>query len=207
MNQHEQHIHMVHRPAEYNLFGGLRILVPSDVYHPHVESSTFLLLETLPDVHGLDVLEIGGGSGALALSIKQRGARKVVATDISEKACAAMECNALVNGLDLDVRCGNLFEPVHDHERYALVIFNLPLLDKPVAAPSEVALCDPNGDLLNRFLAGVRGVCAPGGSALFTHASISAPLPLVTQGMLRIEKESFQYDGAIFRVLSWRNPG
>lgn len=96
MSLHEQHMNLVHQPAEYNHFHGLRILVPSEVYHPHEWSSTRLILQALPNVHGLNVLEVGGGSGALALWIKQRGAKNVVATDISEKACAAMECNAMV---------------------------------------------------------------------------------------------------------------
>ena len=66
MSLHEQHMAIVDRPAEYAIIDdGLRILVPSGVYHPHKWSSTRFLMGALPDVRGLDVLEVGGGSEAL----------------------------------------------------------------------------------------------------------------------------------------------
>ena len=210
MNSHDRHVAIVDSAAEYTDVEGLRILVPRGVYHPHEWSSTRFLLAALPDVHGFDVLEIGGGSGALALAIKQRGAAKVVATDISEKACAAMECNALLNNLDVDVRHGDMFDPLQDREQFDLVIFNLPLMNKPVASQTEVALCDPDGELLTRFLRGLPIVIKTGGQALFTHASISAPLPLDIPGRIQPVAETRrvgapQGDGCeIFRILWWR---
>ncbi|MBU2765586.1 methyltransferase [Acidithiobacillus ferrivorans] len=210
MTLHEQHIAIVGRAAEYADFEGLapgtglRILAPREVYHPHKWSSTRFLMTALPDVAGLDVLEIGGGSGALSLAIKQRGANRVVATDISEKACAAMECNALLNNLDIDVRHGDMFAPLQDREQFDLVIFNLPLLNKPVANQAEVALCDPDGELLNRFLRGLPAVTKPEGMALFTHANISAPLPLCIPGRIGTVTEMRRCGCEVFRVLWWR---
>jgi methylase of polypeptide subunit release factors len=205
MTLHDQHIAIVDRAADYANFDGLRILVPSEVYHPHEWSSTRFLLDALPDVQGLDVLEIGSGSGALALAVKRRGAKKVVATDISEKACAAMECNALLNRLDIDARHGDMFDPVRDGERFDLVIFNLPLMDKPILSRSEVALCDPDGELLARFLREVSEIVRPAGMALFTHASISAPLPLIATGHISPVAESRRESGELFRIFSWRH--
>ncbi len=215
MSLHDQHIAIVDSAAEYADFEGLapgtglRILVPREVYHPHEWSSTRFLMAALPDVTGLDVLEIGGGSGALALAIKQRGAAKVVATDISEKACATMECNALLNHLDIDVRHGDMFAPLKDGERFDLMIFNLPLMDKPIDYSAEVALCDPDGELLSRFLLGLPEVIKPEGAALFTHADISAPLPLGISGQVRVVAEMQRNDPAdckseTFRILWWR---
>ena len=65
MSLHEQHMAIVDSAAEYVDVEGLRILAPRGVYHPHKWSSTRFLLSALPEVHGLNVLEIGGGSGAL----------------------------------------------------------------------------------------------------------------------------------------------
>uniref|UniRef100_E6QGP4 Methyltransferase small domain-containing protein n=1 Tax=mine drainage metagenome TaxID=410659 RepID=E6QGP4_9ZZZZ len=209
MSLHEQHIAIVDNAAEYADVEGLRILVPSGVYHPHEWSSTRFLLAALPDVAGLDVLEIGGGSGALSLAIKQRGANRVVATDISERACAAMECNALLNDLDIDVRQGDMFaplqgaNPLNDGERFDLVIFNLPLMDKPIVGRAEVALCDPGGRLLTGFLRGLPNVTKPAGMALFTHATISAPLPFCFTGRIESLAEARRESGEIFRMLRW----
>jgi methylase of polypeptide subunit release factors len=213
---HEQHMAIVDSAAEYIDVEGLRILAPRGVYHPHKWSSTRFLLSALPEVHGLapckglDVLEIGGGSGALALAIKQRGANRVVATDISDRACAAMECNALLNHLDLDVRQGDMFAPLQEGERFDLVIFNLPLMDKPIVTPAEVALCDSAGELLTRFLQGLPEVVKFEGGALFTHANISAPLPSGIPGRIQPVAETRRVgtlqgdDCEIFRVLWWR---
>lgn len=204
LQTHDQHVAVVDRAADYTDFDGLRILVPREVYHPHEWSSTRFLLAALPEVQGLDVLEIGGGSGALALAIKRRGADRVVATDISGRACAAMECNALLNHLDLDVRQGDLFAPLRDGERFDLVIFNLPLMDKPVISRAEVALCDPDGELLHRFLRGLSQAVKSDGWALFTHATISAPLPMSVPGRIQAVAEAQRDSGEIFRVLWWR---
>jgi len=203
LHDHGQHITIVDRAAEYDDFDGLRILAPSEVYHPHEWSSTRFFLSAIPDVHGLDVLEIGSGSGALALAIKSRGAKNVVATDISERACAAMECNALLNRLDIDIRYGDIFDPVRNGERFDLVIFNMPLMDKPVSSRSELALCDPGGELLSRFLREVPGIVRSAGVAMFTHATISAPLALPPDGQVRMLAESQRENGEIFRIYSW----
>jgi len=213
MSSHEKHITIVDNAAEYadlEVRDGLRILVPRGVYHPHELSSTRLLLGALPEVAGLDVLEIGGGSGALALAIKRHGAARVVVTDVSERACAAMECNALLNHVDLDpvtgldVRQGDMFAPLMEGERFDLVVFNLPLMDKPVENLAEVALCDPAGELLIRFLQGLPEVTKSTGMALFTHATISAPLPLSVSGRIQTVAEAQRENGEIFRVLQWR---
>lgn len=203
---HDRHVAIVDSATEYADLEGLRILVPREVYHPHEWSSTRFLLAALPDVRGLDVLEIGGGSGALALAMRKRGAAHVVATDISDRACAAMECNALLNHLDLDVRQGDMFAPLRSGERFDLVIFNLPLMDKPVEGRCEVALCDPDGATLRRFLRGLPDVTKADGWALFTHATISAPLPVgCVQGRIQTLAESRRESGEIFRILWWRH--
>jgi methylase of polypeptide subunit release factors len=156
------------------------------------------------------VLEIGGGSGALALAIKRQGAARVVVTDVSERACAAMECNALLNHVDLnpitglDVRQGDMFAPLAEGERFDLVVFNLPLMDKPVENLAEVALCDPAGKLLTRFLQGLPEVTKSTGMALFTHATISAPLPFCAPGRIQMVTEVQRDSGETFRVLSWK---
>jgi release factor glutamine methyltransferase len=202
---HDRHVAIINSPTEYTDLEGLRILVPREVYHPHEWSSTRFSLDTLPDVRGLDVLEIGGGSGALALAMRKRGAASVVATDISDRACATMECNALLNRLDIDVRQGDLFTPLRIGERFDLVIFNIPLMNKPVECCAEIALCDPDGACLRRFLQGLPDVTKVDGCALFMHATISAPFPVESvPGRIQTLAESLREDGEIFRILQWR---
>ena len=195
---HENHRDLIGIPCEYDFFG-LRIMAPSGVYHPHQESTTRILKKAMPIVYGLRVLEIGAGAGALSICAEISGARQVVATDTSEAACAAMQCNAMLNGAHkLDVRCGNLFAPIAAHERFDLILFNPPLKDKVIEAKSELALCDPSGVLLHNFFMGApRHVeTSPSASILFLHSpSMSTPLPDQAFKMGRIEQVSTAWRG------------
>lgn len=196
---HAKHIEIIATPGLYAGIdpfhvrgGGLTLLAPSMVYHPHPLSGSTVMIENMPgDLRGLDCLDLGCGAGVIALSMLARGARQVTATDISARACAATECNAILNAARLDhrlpiVHCGDLFDPLTglsvEHRVFDLIAFNLPLMDKEPGASvmerdAEESLCDPGGRLLARFLTEVAGYLKPGGRALFPHSSISSPLP------------------------------
>jgi len=70
-------------------------------------------------------LDIGTGSGCIALALKAEGmADTVVATDIDPTACDVAWQNANRLGLDVDIRSGDMYKPVP--ERYELTVFNAP---------------------------------------------------------------------------------
>ena len=204
---HSEHIALIDKPADYANFlnTGLRILAPSGVYHPHDSSSTLLMLQAVkPIINGKTVLEIGGGSGALALMMKLLGACRVTVTDICERSVATMECNALINQIKLDVRQGHLFEPI-GRTRFEVVVFNMPLLNAPIHGHAERALCDPGGLILQEFLASLPDHLTGDGAAFFAHSSISAPLPISSAGCLTIASEHMREGGRSFRIMKWEN--
>ncbi len=204
---HTEHIALIDRPADYADFmnTGLRIIAPSGVYHPHDSSSTMLMMQAVkPIIHGKKVLEIGGGSGALALMMKLFGARQITVTDVCERSVATMECNALINRIDIEVRQGHLFGPV-GNARFEVVVFNMPLLDAPVHGRAERALCDPGGVILQEFLDIMPDHVTDDGAAFFAHSSISAPLPIPSTGRLTIASEHMREGGRTFRVMKWEN--
>lgn len=112
------------------------------------------------------VLDVGTGSGVLALLAAGVGAG-VTATDITERACAFTRFNAAFNGLAVDVRQGDLFEPVAG-EQFDLVLSQPPFVVQPPGIePTAYVHGGPTGDeLALRILAGLDGVLAPGGCAL-----------------------------------------
>jgi SAM-dependent methyltransferase len=75
------------------------------------------------------VLDLGTGSGIQALHAS-RAAELVVATDISARAVELAAFNAELNGIQLDVRLGSLFEPVAG-ERFDRVVSNPPFVITP----------------------------------------------------------------------------
>jgi methylase of polypeptide subunit release factors len=97
---------------------------------PPVSASTRMVAAFTPDVAADAALDVGTGSGALALLLARRAGR-VVATDLSERALAFTRRNAELNGLDnVETRNGSFLEPVRG-ERFGVVVCNPPYVISP----------------------------------------------------------------------------
>jgi SAM-dependent methyltransferase len=95
-----------------------------------VSASTRLVAAFTPELPVEAALDVGTGSGAHALRLA-RLARRVVATDVSERALALTRLNAEINGLDnVETRHGSFLEPVRG-ERFGLVVCNPPYVISP----------------------------------------------------------------------------
>jgi release factor glutamine methyltransferase len=97
--------------------------VDDGVYSP--SDDTFLLLASIEMCRGIKVLEVGTGSGIIALHCAKAGAR-VTATEISEKAVLNARKNARVNNLNIDFVLTDLAQGIK--REFDVVIFNLPYL-------------------------------------------------------------------------------
>lgn len=76
-------------------------------------------------------LDMGCGCGIQAMHLRTHAAR-VVATDLSARACAFTRFNAALNALEIEVREGSLFDPVAG-EAFDLVVTNPPFVITPDA--------------------------------------------------------------------------
>ncbi|UYG17974.1 methyltransferase [Brachybacterium huguangmaarense] len=129
------------------------------------------------------VLDLGCGCGIQALHAS-RHAQTVVATDLSERALAFAAFNAALNGVELDLRAGSLFDPVGT-ERFDLVVSNPPFVITPRdGTVAEWTYRDggQRGDtLLAHVVEGLEGHLRPGGTAvMLANWEISAPEPWQT---------------------------
>jgi len=97
------------------------------VYEPAEDS--FLLAKNLTIKKGDLVLDVGSGCGLLAILAAQK-AQKVVATDVNPYAVRCVMHNAFLNGVadKIEVRQGNLFDPVEARESFGVILFNAPYL-------------------------------------------------------------------------------
>jgi SAM-dependent methyltransferase len=114
------------------------------------------------------VLDLGTGCGIQALHAS-RHARRVVATDISERALELAAFNAELNGItSIEFRLGSLFEPVAG-ERFDHIISNPPFVITPRTAgvPSyEYRDGGLEGDaIVESVIRGVEAHLNPGGVA------------------------------------------
>lgn len=96
-----------------------------NVYVPAEDS--YLLAENLEIENGKSVLEIGTGSGIVAMYASKL-TDKVTATDINFDAVQLAESNFKANNIDnIELLFGNLFEPVKDR-KFDVILFNTPYL-------------------------------------------------------------------------------
>ncbi len=127
------------------------------------------------------VLDVCCGPGSLALAAARHGARAVVGVDISARAIRFAQLNARLNGLDVTFLDGDLLEPVAGR-RFAHVCAQPAFIAQPSDAETVTfAHAGARGDaLVNRLVAGLPSVLAPGGRALVL-AQLPVPGPPVLQ--------------------------
>jgi release factor glutamine methyltransferase len=126
---------------------------------------------------GLRALDVGTGSGAIALSLLHEGPfAEVVATDPSTRALDLARENASRHGLleRLELREGRLFEPIREGERFHAIVSNPPYvadgegpnLQEEVRGwePAEALFAGPEGlDVLMPLVEGASAFLESGG--------------------------------------------
>jgi release factor glutamine methyltransferase len=154
------------------------VLIPRPETERLVEIALALARE-LPQTQALEVLDIGTGSGAIAISLaKELPSAVIWATDVSPATLEIARSNAACNGVAARVRFfhGDLFEAIGEFtERFGLIISNPPYIrsaEMDVLEP-EVSLWEPRGaldggadglDFYRRIARQARDYLAPNGA-------------------------------------------
>ncbi|MBV7565155.1 50S ribosomal protein L11 methyltransferase [Pseudomonas sp. sia0905] len=141
-------------------------------------------------VRGKRVLDLGAGSGVVAIAAARAGAAQVVACDLDPLALAACRDNAALNGVEL-AYSSDLFSEPRDYDLaiVADVLYdrsNLPLLDRVLEHAREVLVADSRVRDFNhpryRRIAGLEGCTWPdlAEPETFRHVSLyhAATAPL-----------------------------
>ena len=102
-----------------------KINIDDNVYIPAEDS--YLLADNLEIKRGQSVLEIGTGSGIIAM-YASRLTDNITVTDINFDACELARKNFEDNGIEnIEILFGNLFEPVKNR-KFDVILFNTPYL-------------------------------------------------------------------------------
>ena len=105
-----------------------------------VGGATLTLLEMTVRDRVDSALDLGCGCGIQALYLATHASR-VVATDVSARACALTQFNAALNETTIDVREGSLFEPVAG-ETFDLIVSNPPFVITPDSVRGTAGLLE-----------------------------------------------------------------
>lgn len=124
-----------HEPVQYitgnTEFFGLTFKVDHDVLIPRPETEELVqwILEDLQkkEVGKLKILDIGTGSGCIAVSLaKHLPQAQISAIDISKEALAVASENARLNDVHVDFMEGDILKVMELNEEYDLVVSNPP---------------------------------------------------------------------------------
>lgn len=114
--------------TEHCEFMGLDLYVDKNVLIPRPD--TEILVEEVLKHKPLSALDIGTGSGAIAVSLAKYGVKKVAAADISPKALDTAKKNAEKNGVEIDFYLSDIFENISG--RFDAVVSNPPYIKSGV---------------------------------------------------------------------------
>lgn len=164
-----------------------RVLIP----RPETEVVTQVVLDELDGASNPTVVDLGTGSGAIAISVvREHATAQVWATDRSADAVAVARANAAGAGgrvaSRLRVTEGDWFDALPATLRGAVdvVVSNPPYVGDDEELPSSVIDWEPHAALragpdglrdLDTLLAGARAWLRPGGALVLEHAPAQAP--------------------------------
>ena len=139
------------KPYTTKVFGKEIIIFP-EVMSPKYDWAGIFGVETLPDVQGKTVLELGCGSGIISLFAALRGAKSVDAIDINPHAINNTNENFKKHSVkNAKAFYSDLFSEVK--KQYDLVIFNLPYHGNKPKDILEHGVADEGYEMMKRFVA------------------------------------------------------
>ena len=166
------------------------VLIP----RPDTELLIELALDGIPAHRAADILELGTGSGIIAVTLAaERPQSRIVATDLSQEALTIAQHNARrLGAAHIRFSRGNWFEPLSENECFDLIVSN----------PPYIAEQDPHltqGDL--RFEPLLALASGPQGLDALRAIAEGARRHLKPEGLLLLE-HGYDQDSALAAILA-----
>jgi len=153
---------------------GKKFVVYPNVFWPHEDSKAIVknYKINLDD----DVLDLCTGSGVIAIFSAIKGAKKVLAIDISPNAVKSAKENVRNNKLDsiVEVRQSDMFSAVKPEEKFDVVTMNPPFTSHPASDYAERTVWDDNLNVQNKFFEQVHNHLKKNGRVYISQAKFGA---------------------------------
>ena len=154
---------------------GEKYIVSESVFNPKLFYSSELMIDALDHVDIYQnqlILDIGTGSGILAIKSAKKGAR-VIAVDINRDATKCAKMNAKNHNVEIEVICSDLFSCLKRRKIFDLIIFNIPYLNLKPRDAFDLSICDHRKDILKRFLDESHNHLKDDGKILIAYSTVS----------------------------------
>lgn len=178
-----------HEPMQYVLgyswFYGYKFFVNEDVLIPRPETEELVaniladVDEYFSDYSTIQVVDIGTGSGAIALSLaKEEPKLQITATDISQEAIEVAKRNANQLEVQVDFLVGDMAQPIVDKQmKVDILICNPPYIPQQEQLESSVFDYEPHVALFG----------GEDGLKFYRQVFAAAPLVLKQRAMMAFE--------------------
>ena len=155
------------------------LLTPFGVYPAQGDTAVLAAALAVVDIFpGARVLDLGTGTGVIAMAVARRAAARVTAVDVSVRAVLAAWINTKMRGLRVRVMRGDLFAPVAG-ELFDIIVANPPYVagnPEPPPRHGRARAWDAGLDgrrVLDRICAEAPRHLVHGGTLLMVHSALS----------------------------------
>lgn len=157
-------------------------IVPIDVFstvfppRSNYSVSSESAFEAFGKLDGLEVADIGSGSGIESIVAVMAGAKSVDAADINQQAVSCTKHNIKMNGLEGKIKIfhSDLFQNFPT-KKYGLIIANLPIVNFDAGStPINNALYDKGLETHKRLFIEAKKFLIDNGIITFTHANLQS---------------------------------
>ena len=126
--------------------------------------------------------DIGTGTGVLAAVLARRGVKRIVATDMDQRALAC--ANENMHRLKLSAQVQVVQTDLFPEGRASLIVCNPPWIPARPSSPIESAIFDPDSRMLRGFIAGLAAHLEHGGEGWLILSDIAEHLGLRSRAQL-----------------------
>lgn len=134
----------------YNFLVNKNVLIPRFETEELVDKTINYIKKYLCEP--LDIVDLGTGSGCIAISLKKEFDCNMDAVDISKSALEVASLNAKRNNCDINFYCGNFLDPLN--KKYDVIISNPPYISED----EEIMDIVKNNEPTNALYAGNYGL-------------------------------------------------
>jgi len=162
---------LMKQPYSYS-YEDIKIEVGKDVFPPDIGFASLDLIKTLRNYSADSALDMGTGTGIIAIAMKKYKIKNVLAIDNHLPAIECCKKNLKLNPKysDIEVMKGNLFENVSDSRKFDLIVFNHTY--SPAPRPIFGNNMDGGIELCKRFLLEAKNHLNKNGVILLSFSSM-----------------------------------